>query len=341
MNSYKEHPLLDVSRHAPSEEAASLASERTIEGELDPSLQLRRQVGALLYPWKNRLERLRVERQLRNLGVASEKLQPPDIICAGHKGFGNDIFLRQISGLLGKVDTVVCFGCGLGGEVALVSRILQPRKVIGCDFFAHNRSWEQVKQQVESRQPVEVDFVRLDLRNPAFGIRKEADVVISFAVLEHLRDMDTCFSPIKGWLKPGGRFASQWGPMWYSFSGDHIAAELGFAEGYQHLLLGASDYLEFYRSHPRNREDVSLGKPTWLELGLHNFARYDEYMAAITKWFGSTQFLKWQLSTEAFGWAKLYPERWRQILEMHSHITPLDLVLGGAAVLAGSNASTS
>lgn len=334
MNSYKEHPLLEVSRHAQANDAAASASEQTIDGELDPSLQLRRRIGALLYPWKNRLERPRIERQLGRLGVPAEKLSRPDIICAGHKGFGNDIFLQQIPRFVGQLDTVVCFGCGLGGEVALVSRMLRPRKVIGCDFFAHHRAWKQVKKRVESEQPVEVDFVRLDLRNPAAGIRKEADLVVSFAVLEHLRDMDACFAPIQEWLKDGGAFASQWGPMWYSYSGDHIAAELGFSEGYQHLLLSATDYLEFYRSHPRNREAARAGIPTWLDLGLHNFARYDEYMTAIDKWFGPAQFLKWQVSTEALRWAAAYPNRWQEILKAHPHITSLDLVLGGAALVA-------
>ena len=74
--------------------------------------------------------------------------------------------------------------------------------------------------------------------------------------------------------------------------------------------------------------------PTWLELGLHNFARYDEYMAAIEKWFGPAKFLKWQVSSEALRWAVTYPDRWQAILKLHPHITPLDLALGGAALMS-------
>ena len=334
MNSYRDHPLYKSSATKRGPVDAGLEMEANAGNEVDPSRTLKRRIGSWLYPLKNALQRGLVEHRLRSVGVAADKIDEPDIICFGQKGFANEIFLSQIRPLVGNLGTIVCFGCGAGQEVALVSRVLRPRRVIGLDFFSYQQAWSRVTQRVKTKFGVEVNFERLDLQNDRTKEACHADMVISFSVLEHLREMDDCLENISGFLNGDGFFASLWGPLWYSYSGDHISVELGFEHAYEHLELSASDYWAFYLNHPRNRADVSVGKPTWLELGLHNFARYDEYIASLERWFGPVQFLKWQLSQEAFRWAKAYPNRWQRILGAHPGVTPLDLALGGAAVLA-------
>src|ERR1035438_8529991 len=44
--------------------------------------------------------------------------------------------------------------------------------------------------------------------------------------------------------------------MWYSYSGDHIAAELGFEKGYEHVLLPADAYLSFYKSDRKSQHGL-------------------------------------------------------------------------------------
>jgi hypothetical protein len=332
MQSYKEHPLLHVLANMQRRSVSDC--DQQLGDELDASLRMRRRIGSIIYPIKNRIERFLSERRLRRLGVAREEYAAANVICYGQKGFGSDVFLTQIARILGKLESVVCFGCGLGAEVALVARILKPRKVIGYDYFSYSQAWAEVKRRVESELRVAVEFECLDLRHQVLGRRTKGDLVISFAVLEHLRDMDSCFEQIKGMIRNEGWFASQWGPMWYSFSGDHFSSESGFEMGYQHLLLSPAEYLEYYNTHPHNIADSRACGATWLELGLQNFARYDEYLAAIKKWFGPVTFLKWQLSAEAFRWANRYPNKFRHILEKHPHLKPLDLVLGGAAAVS-------
>jgi len=144
-------------------------------------------------------------------------------------------------------------------------------------------------------------------------------------VLGHLRPL----------LRPGGAFAACWGPMWYSYSGDHIAAELGMKFGFEHVRLSANDYFEWYRKHPRNREAVLRGQATWLELGLHNYWRYRDYLSAITQLFGPPAWVQWQISSEAFEYQRRFGETWRKMLAMNPNLRPLDLVLGGAAVICG------
>jgi hypothetical protein len=146
--------------------------------------------------------------------------------------------------------------------------------------------------------------------------------------------MDESLAVVAPILKPGGWFAAMWGPMWYSFSGDHIAAELGEDAGFEHVRLSAERYWDFYRAHPRNRDHVARGETTWLELGLHNFARYDDYITAIRHRFGTIRQLHWQVSPEALRWRARRPADWDAMLAAHAYLTPLDLVLQQATVIA-------
>jgi SAM-dependent methyltransferase len=298
----------------------------------------KREIGLLLYPWKNRLQRGVVEALLRELGVDISQTKRPDIICLGHKGFASEIFLSEIASMVGQPRSVLCFGCGLGTEASMIARFLRPQLVEGIDYFNYERAWSFMRSKIKLRWDVDVTFRQIDLRSKeAMAKLGRFDLIISFAVLEHLHDMEQNFASLRGLLRDGGYFASQWGPMWYSYSGDHIAAELGFDAGFEHVRLSPEQYIEFYKSHPRNRDTVARGEPTWLELGLHNYRRYDEYIGAIQTSFGPIRWLKWQLSPEAFRWRDGRQEDWNQMLERNGDLTALDFVLNGAAVIAGRN----
>jgi SAM-dependent methyltransferase len=228
---------------------------------------------------------------------------------------------------------VINFGCGLGYEVMQTALYLRPRLIIGCEYFNYGRAWAYVTEEVQRRYGVEVRFEQLDLRNPIPAEIPQADLLLSFAVLEHLKEMDASLEKLKQFLRPGGRFGSIWGPMWYSYSGDHIAAELGFEHGFDHVLLDDSDYFEFYKSHPRNRDAVRNNEKTWLELGLSNFARYQEYLDSVRRIFGQPTYLLWQVSDEAIKYKNQYPERWKQMLAARPYLTQLDLMLNSVGAL--------
>jgi SAM-dependent methyltransferase len=295
----------------------------------------KRAFGGLIYPVKNRVERGRVGRFLHGIGIDELPAPRPNVICFGHKGFGIEIFLTQIARAIGRPRSVLCFGCGLGYETLLIARFLRPQAILGIDFFNYARAWSFMKAKIELSCKAKVEFAQIDLRSAkAVDSLPKFDMVISNAVLEHLQDMDDNFISLKQLLNPQGYFASQWGPMWYSYSGDHIAAELGFDAGFEHVRLSPEEYMEFYKSHPRNRDTVARGEPTWLELGLHNYRRYDEYIGAIQTSFGPIRWLKWQLSPEAFRWRDGRQEDWNQMLKLNADLSALDFVLNGAAVIA-------
>jgi SAM-dependent methyltransferase len=294
--------------------------------------RFKRLIGELIYPPKNTLQRNHLELQLADAGVSRSISAKPDLLTWGDRGFSNEILLAKISRKVGKVESVACFGCGIGDELLLIGRLLRPKRIIGFDFLNYGKAWDRVKGEL-AKAGIEADFVQCDLRH-SVSCRQPVDLLISFAVLEHLHNIPETLSHISKVLKRGGWFASVWGPLWHTYSGDHIAGELGFEHGYDHLRLGPDEYLKWYASHPRNEPVIKRGEPTWLEMGLVSFALYDEYLDEIVRRFGNVAWLGWAISHEALIWRRSYPALWQQILGSNAHVRPLDLLLKSAAVLA-------
>src|ERR1017187_963047 len=266
---------------------------------------LKATLGSLVYSFKNTIQRPWLIRKLRSLD--SEHLELPDVLCWGQRGFGTRVLLKALHRKIGRPETVGCFGCGTGAELILVAKYLRPKYIIGYEYFNYERAWKLVSDAVR-HYGIEIAFHQVDLRNP-LRLDHQCDTLVSFAVLEHLSEINQVLRHLRPLLKPGGSFASCWGPMWYSYSGDHIAAELGMEFGFEHLRLSASDYFEWYREHPRNRDGVLRGQVTWLELGLTNYSRYCDYLSSITQIFGPQIWLQWQISSEAFDYKRQFGDR--------------------------------
>ncbi len=225
------------------------------------------------------------------------------------------------------------YGCGTGEEVFNIAKYLQPRKIIAIDYFNYRIIWQSVAEQAKVKYGTDVEFIQVDFNNPQSKLLQSADVVYSQAVLEHLGDMKKIYRQLCSFLKKDGYFAAIWGPMWYSYSGDHIAAELGHDKGFQHLLLNATEYFDFYRSHPRNMPVVAAGEKTWLELGLHNYATYAEYIESLQEYFGNIEYLHWVVSQEALGYREKYRLKWDQVLKNHPFISGFDMAVTCASIL--------
>jgi SAM-dependent methyltransferase len=333
------HPLLEVSAGRenlppPMEDMTPADFPKDVLPSIPRRAKL--ELGRFLYPWKNKIQRNRVEHKLQEAGVDLNESRLANVITWGQKGFSQEIFLAAARRRIGQIDTVINAGCGTGYEMLVIARFLRPRKIIGLEYFNYRKAWDWITAQLRNRG-IEATFHQCDLRNPLPNNIGKGDIIVSNTVLEHLRNMSESFSHLTAVLENPGWFAAMWGPMWYSYSGDHIAAELGFEKGYEHVLLPADAYLSFYKSHPRNTEYVKNAIPTWLELGLHNFARYRDYIFEIKKCFGDVQWLVWSVSSEAWRWRKTYSRQWQTLLQKNPQIQPLDLLVNNAGVLARRN----
>ena len=340
---YKDHPLLRVSinKHSfdqPKEDMTPKDAAPKSQTGIAAFFDLLRKY---IYPLKNSFERKKVISSLELLNGFKRVGTVPDVVSKGHKGFSQKVFLSRIrSSVTPAPETIVCYGCGTGDEAITLAQIFRPRKIIGLDYFNYRSYWDKIGNILRNKYSIEADFIQMDpLQQLPDKLKECCDMIYSHAVLEHVRDMDQTFPFIKGLMKKDAFFLAQWGPMWYSYSGDHISGELGLDKGYEHILLNPEQYFDYYKNHPRNVEDVAKGVNTWMELGLHNFALYSEYIQSLEKYFGKIQFLQWVIAPEAFSYREKFKDNWEKALAGNPEISELDLVLQCAGVvIKNSNA---
>lgn len=334
---YKKHPLLSLSdlNHQSNQPVEDQSFKFNFKAkEMSWLDKFKRSIGFYLYPIKNSFEKKQALKAINKICSNRFPKKVAHVLSMGQKGTAAEIYLAKIKKIIRKrPEVVLIYGCGTGEEVFNIVKYLRPEKVIAIDYFNYKIIWQSITERVKIKYGVDVEFMQVDFGDPQTRLLDTADIIYSQAVLEHLRDMDSVFSTLKSFLKKGGYFAAQWGPMWYGFSGDHIAAELGLHKGFEHLLLNATEYFDFYKSHPRNATSVSEGDKTWLELGLHNFATYAEYIESLRKYFGSIHYLHWVVSEEAIIYQNRFPANWDKILELNPFISGFDLMVPCASIL--------
>lgn len=104
-------------------------------------------------------------------------------------------------------ETVLDLGCGTGRDAERVLDAVPETRIIGVDGS------EQMLAQARERFAGRLDRVRLlwaDLRQP-LHLDAPIDAAMSVAALHWVPDHATVFDSVGRALRPGGRFAAEWG----------------------------------------------------------------------------------------------------------------------------------
>jgi len=161
---------------------------------------------------------------------------------------GNDIEYRRrnlnkIHNIKGK--SIFIFGAGDGKE-ALSYFNYKPKKIVITDFFNYDKEWVKIIKQGDLLG-IKVEAYQCDIAD-LNSINEKFDVVSSEATLEHLNNFNRCISNLVGILKKGGVFYSTFGPVWYSWGGDHISGRNDLQNGLNHLILDKKKYRNYIES---------------------------------------------------------------------------------------------
>ena len=239
-----------------------------------------------------------------------------DAFSPDGRGLGPEVTLAAAdrrSSLEGT--TAVLLGAGAGHEADMLAAH-GVRHVIGADIEAHAQKWH-AKRATLARQGVESTFLLMDGGSLALK-SKSVDLVFSQSVLEHVMDLDATLAEARRILKPGGRFVAWYGPLWPTFGGPHVA-ELA----YDHLLVDETSLIAKARA-------VGDGWEYWLELGLFNELRYDDYLELMGRHF-DIDWVGVAGSREGAHYRDQYPEVWSQLCAAHSEFDLLTRLVGVVA----------
>lgn len=295
-----------------------------IEEFLQDKNPFKKFVRAYLYPILNFISTLWL-----SFRYSSEQFSPDFWLCNQR---GNDYpRLRHRVNKFKKISDseILIAGCGSGKDTPSWL-IYKPKKIIGVDLFNYTKSWQKVKsfsRKINSHTSIEMYQGNLEsLEN----IENESlDIVASDAVFEHIRNLNPVLSEFYRVLKPGGVLYATFGPMWFSWGGDHHSGNDDLDNGYNHLLLSK----KFYRSYINVDKSLSHCENdgrTWIKENLFSYLRPSEYLDHLNK----CGFRKLQLGVifepRALKYSKRNPENWKKLRDNNSAI---DLLLTGMTII--------
>lgn len=239
--------------------------------------QLKRKLRTLLYPPLTWLR----DKWLRRKYAFSKKY---DKVFLGQRGNDYDSHrlrvnqFRQIRG-----STILIIGCGAGRDLESWA-LFRPQKIIGIDYFNYSKAWERQKSYLDTRYKVTVEFHQGDASDLSFIEDETVDIVGSDAVLEHLRDLENVTAELYRIIRPSGVFYSTFGPLWYTWGGDHISGRDGLNNGYNHILLDSQEYSAYLESFGPY-DELSDDSRIWIYNNLFSYLKPEDYREIISKQF--------------------------------------------------------
>jgi SAM-dependent methyltransferase len=248
---------------------------------------------------------------------------PVDLFCRGQRwwqGAGRSRLGRLMRGQ--KLSRVLVEGCHVGDEAVQFWLRRGVPRVDGIDILSFQDAWRSTVPKLRKSFGAEVSFQQASVDKLPFA-DSEFDLVASAAVLEHVRNLDAMASESARVLRPGGWAYHEFGPLYYSWGGDHCIPSYGEESGYDHILLSEVEY----RQRIEDREFFSRQADplcnAWAIDEQFSFARTEDYLAAFRPYF-DVRFLVVMISPQGLSFRKLHPAEWQSMLR--SGLTESDLL---------------
>jgi ubiquinone/menaquinone biosynthesis C-methylase UbiE len=232
------------------------------------------------------------------------------------------VLMRHLHGLK-DVDVFVP-GCYVAGEDVQFWLRRGVKSLSGIDIYSLDRQWSHITKALEHAYKIPVIFRQGSIENIPFS-DKQFDVIVSDAVLEHVRNLRAMVSETFRILKPGGYALHMFGPLYFSFGADHCISAYGEEYGYDHLLLPEGEYRK--RIAARNFFEKTAGNADlafWAENDQFSFATASEYMLAFREKFEIVHSVA-KISQRSLSFRVNHPEKWASLID--SGILEPDLMI--------------
>lgn len=203
----------------------------------------------------------------------------PDLWLWGQRGNDYERHRRRVARFmpLHGIDLLVA-GCGTAKDIESWVK-LEPNRIVGVDWFSYARAWELWQQRYAQTAPsVQVCFKQANLAHMTDYPDASFDLVSSDAVFEHLQNLPEVLAEFHRILKPGGVLYATFGPLWYSYGGDHVSGYDAIASGFNHLVLGEDAYLHYLDGMGTHQHSEHDGR-TWIEHDLFSRLTPRQYLS--------------------------------------------------------------
>ena len=253
-----------------------------------------------------------------------------DYLCMEDR-FGTDGSLRFLLKQTAKepVQRVLIPGCYVGGEDVQFWLRRGVQSVDGIDVYSLQERWDKIIPQLRSAFGAEVRFRQAAIEALPFP-HASFDLVASTAVLEHVRDVPAMVDETARVLRARGWAWHCFGPLYYTYGGDHCMAAFGEDAAYDHLLLDEDAYQQRLHDQAFFDQTPDPNLPFWALQGQFSLALASEYLQQFSRRF-SLELVIVKLSAKALEYRTRHPERWAQLRS--AGIEECDLVIKSLAVV--------
>lgn len=173
---------------------------------------------------------------------------------------------------------ILVLGCGDAWDFGSYLRF-NPREIVGVDLYNFTYCWQQVQDYVASAKlPTKITFHQVDIAQIDQAILGEFDVICSDAVFEHCQNLESVLKAMSSVIHPGGIIYASYGPLWYSWGGDHFSGRGGIEQGYNHLLLNPDTYQDYYHTHLQDDAFELQNGGRYIELDLFSKLSSQQYI---------------------------------------------------------------
>jgi SAM-dependent methyltransferase len=278
--------------------------------------RFKRFIRPVLYPVLNYINNLRISKK-----YSTSDFQPDMWLTdmRGNDERRNRSRVNKVRKIKGSRILVV--GCGLGREVESWLDY-EPDYILGIDLFNYSSAWHLHIAEFKKQFPSTiVEFQQIDVLKDDLSDLESFDIISSDAVLEHVTDLDLMMIQLRGLMSQGGVFYSGFGPLWYTWGGDHVSGHDEFSSGYNHLILDESDWLAYTKGIVQNHSDAEEGNH-WISQDLFSKLKPDEYLSILDNTGLKRTCVIAVHDRNAGRFEREYPQKFESLL---SHNSRLDL----------------
>ncbi len=254
----------------------------------------------------------------------------PDFWLWGQRGSDYARLRKRVDDVM-KISqsSILIAGCGAGRDVPSWLKY-RPKKIIGLDLYNHDEAWQSIKNIAGVVSPsTKIDFMQGNLENLTNIESNSLDIISSDAVFEHLKNFPQVLREFKRVLRPNGILYATFGPLWFTWGGDHYSGHEDSNSGYNHLLLSQLEYVKYLNIDEKKEYSEDDGR-IWIKEGLFSYLRPLEYITILEE-VGYRK-VRWGaiVDPRAVSFSRKNPNIWDSLLKRHGEH---DLLITGMTII--------